>query len=186
MPADLHTCDAVDGREAVDQIAFGIVGQLKRRALVAGEAHPENGFFRRVGLLHIWRIGFLGQLAEHAANPVADVIGRGIHVPGDVELDRDDRLAVLAERVDVTDAFDAGDAVFDHFGDARLDHVGGRTCIGGANGNNGRIDVGIFAQGEAREGHDAHGHQQEADDGGEHGSFDRDVRKQHGADLPAL
>ncbi len=172
LAADLHAGDAVDGGEAVDQIAFDIVGQLKRRALVAGEAHPQDGLFRGIGLLDVWRIGFFGQLAENAADTVADVVGGRVHVAGDVELDRDDRLAVLAGRVDVADALDAGDAILDHLGDAGFHDVGGRARIGRADRDDGRVNVRIFAQGEARERDDAERHQQEADDGGEHRSLD--------------
>ena len=172
LAADLDTGDAVDGGEAVDQIAFGIVGQFKRGALVAHQLQPQHDLFGRVSLLHVWRIGFFRQLAEHAADAVAHVVGGRVHVARDVELDGDGRLAVLARRVDEANAFDAGDAVLDHLGDAGLDHVGGGAGIGRADRDDRRVDVRIFAQGKARERDKADRDQQQADHGGEDRSFD--------------
>src|SRR5262249_12641437 len=63
LAADLDAGDAVDGGEAVDEIALGVVGELERRDRLGSDAQPEDGFLRGVGLLHVRRISFLRQLA---------------------------------------------------------------------------------------------------------------------------
>src|SRR5690606_34298266 len=56
---------------------------------------------------------------------------------------------------------------FQDLGDLRLDDLGAGAGIVGAHGNDRRVDVGIFAHGQAEEGDEAEQQHHQADDGGE-------------------
>ena len=70
------------------------------------------------------RIGLLRQVAQHARDAVAHVVGRGVDVAVDVELDADLRALVLAVGLDLEDALDAGDRVLDDLRDLGFDDRG--------------------------------------------------------------
>ena len=72
--------------------------------------------------------------------------------------------------LDELDAFDAGDAIFDHLGDAGLDDGGCRPPIHGLDAHHGWVDIWVFAQRQAIECDQAEGDQQHGDHGSEHRS----------------
>ncbi len=183
--ADPHPRHAVEHRKAVHQIAVRVVGELGDAHAIADQVQPHDHVFVAVDLLDFRRIGFLGQVVEHARHPVADIVGGTVDVAADVELDVDHGAAVFAAGFDETYALDAGDAVFDQFRDAGLDHVGGRARVQGLHRHHRRIDVRVFAQRQAIEGHQAEGDQQQRHHRGEHRPGYRDVGKNHGALLPS-
>src|SRR5690625_3894710 len=77
------------------------------------------------------------------------------------------------------DALDAGDAVLDNLGDARFHHRRGSTDVLGANRNDGRVDIGVLAQGQAIESHQTEGYQEQIDNSGKDRPLDRNIRQPH-------
>ncbi len=160
IAADPHPRDAVEHREAVHQIAAGIVGQLRHGHPVAGQVQPHDDVFVAVDLLDVRRLGLHRELIQDAGDAVADVVGGAVDVAVDVELHRDLGAPVLAAGLHGADALDAGDAVFDQLRDAGLDHVGRGAGVDGLDGDHRRVDVRILAQRQAVEGDQTKGDQQ--------------------------
>ncbi len=177
--ADAHPCHAIQHREAVHQVAPGIVGQFRDAHVVARQVQPHDHVFVAVFLLDIRRVGLVGQVIEDGGDTVADVIGGGIDIATDVKFHGDARAPVLAAGGNETDPLDARDAVLDELGDAVFHDIGGGTRIAGADGDDRRIDVGVFTQRQAVEGQQPEGDQQQRHDRCKHRPGDRDIGQDH-------
>ncbi len=174
----------VQHREAVDQVASRIIGQFRDAHARALQVEPHDHILVAVLLADVRGLGLDGQVIEDRGDTVADIVRRGVDVVFHVELDGDARAAVLADRGDVADAFHPGDAVLDQLGNAVFHHVGGRPGIGGGDGDDGRVDVRVFAQRQAVKRDQPEGNQQQRHDCRKHGAPDRDVGKDHLSGLP--
>ncbi len=179
LAADAHLRHAVDAGQAVDDVALGVVGQLQRVHLRAAHVEPHDHVGVGLDLLHLRRIGFFRQAVEHAADRRTHVVGGGLDIAGQVELDADVGAAVAAARLDGVDALDAGERVFQDLGHAGFDHRGRGAGIGHFHRHHRRIDRRQFAQGQPRERHHAEHDQQQAQHGGEDGALDGDVGEVH-------
>ena len=94
--AQAHAGDTVLRREAVDEVAFDIVGQFQHRHAVADDIEPHDDVVARIGLLDVRRIGLDRQHVEYARHAIADVVGRRIDIAFRIELDGDARTPVRA------------------------------------------------------------------------------------------
>ena len=70
-----------------------------------------------------------GSIAEHARDAIAHVVRGAVDVAADVELDAHLRALVLAVRLDLENAFDAGDRVLDDLRDLGLDDRRRRAVV---------------------------------------------------------
>ena len=70
-----------------------------------------------------------GSMPSDARHAIAHVVGRGIDVAADVELDAHLRAFVLALRFDLQNAFDAGDRILDDLRDLGFDHRRGSAVV---------------------------------------------------------
>ena len=135
---------------------------------------PEpDGVGVRVGFDDLRRIGFGRQAANDTRDTVADVVGGGIDVAVDVELDADLRTLVFAVGLDLQDSLDARDGVLDDLRNLGLDDRGRRAAICGRDGNRRAVDVGILAHGQPLQRHDAEDHEEHAEHGREDRAADR-------------
>ena len=87
--ADANLRHPIDDGKPVNQIAFGVIGELRRGHFLAGEIQPHDHVFVGVDLGHIGQIGFIGQTVEHPRYPVAHIVGGGVYVTRHVEFDGD-------------------------------------------------------------------------------------------------
>src|SRR3546814_19522899 len=92
----------------------------------------------------IWRISFVRQIVEHAANPVPHVIGRFIDRSPRRELDRNIGLAILRLGSDGLNAFDPRKPVFEDLGDPAFDDICRGPALGGLPRKYRRAGIGIF------------------------------------------
>lgn len=76
--------DAGDGREPVDDVALGVVGDLEHGAAGQCQPQPYGGIGVGICLADDGRIRFLRQCGERTRHTVTHVVGRGID-PLDVE-----------------------------------------------------------------------------------------------------
>ena len=186
VAAHLHAGHAVEHGEAVHQIPAGVVAEFGNRESVADEVEPKDDIVVGIDFLDFRRIGLLGEVVENGGDAVADVVRCGVDVAVGAEGDGDFRAAVFAGGFDEVDAFDAGDAFLDGFGDAGLDDIGRSSAVGGFHRDDGRVDVRKLAQGQALEGDHAEGDEQEREDGGEDRALDGKVGEQHQSTFAGL
>ena len=179
VAADAHPRHPVEHREAIDQVAAGIVGELGDGHAVAHQIEPHDHVFVAVHLLDVGRIRLHRELVQYPGDAVADVVGGAVDVPVDGELDGDGRASVLAHGLDGVDALHPRDPVLDELGDARLHHVGGGARVDGLDGDDGRVDVRVFPQRQTVEGDQSEGDQQQRQDRREDRPGDREVREDH-------
>ena len=92
--ADTHPRDAVERRILVGEIALGVVGQLRHAHAVARQVLPDDHVVVAVDLLHLGRIGLLGQVVLHPGDAVAHIVGGLVDIAVDGELDGHPRGAV--------------------------------------------------------------------------------------------
>ena len=171
--AEAHPGHSVLGREAVDEIAVGIIGQLRNGVTLSGKRQPDDDVVTAVALLDFRRLGLVGQVVGYRRDPVANVVGGAVDIAIQRELDVDLRFAIGTAGFDRDDALDTGDAVFEQLGDARLDDTGGGARVVGLDADDGRIDGRILLQRQALHGQQAEGDQQQRDDGREDRTTDR-------------
>ncbi len=176
---DADARDAGHRRHAVDDVALGVVRELEHRHRVGRERERHDGVGVRVGFHDLRRIGLGRQAAQHARDAVAHVVGRGVDVAVDVELDADLRALVLAVGFDLEDALDAGDGVLDDLRDLGLDDRGRRAAIRRRDRDGRAVDVGILADGQPLQRHQAEDHQQHAEHGREDRPPDGQLRDPH-------
>jgi hypothetical protein len=176
---DPHPRHAVDYGKAIHQVAAGIVTQFRNRQAIAGQVEPEDDVLVGVHLLDLRRLRLVRQVIADSRDPVADIVGGAIDIAADIELDGDVGAAILAQGFDALDAFHPRHHVLDEAGDAGLHHVGGGTGITGLHRDHRRVDVRILAQGQAVEGQQAKGDQEERYDRGQNRTLDRDIGQDH-------
>ena len=110
--------------------------------------------------MHLRRVGLVGQIVGHTGNAVTHIIRGSVDVAVDTEFQRYAGAPVLAGGFNEIDALDAGNPVFDHLRHARFDDIRRRAGIADTDGNDGWVDVRVFTQRQAREGHDSECDQQ--------------------------
>ena len=142
---DADAGDTGHRRHAVDDVALGVVREIEHRHGIRRERERHDGVGVRVGLDDLRRISLRRQAAQDARDTVAHVVGRGVDVAVDVELDTDLRALVLAVGFELEDALDAGDRVLDDLRDLGLDDRRRRAAIGRRDRNGGAVDVGVLA-----------------------------------------
>ena len=136
-------------------------------------AERDDGIAARVGLDDLRRVGVLRQLRDDARDAVAHVVRGRVDVAAHVELDSDLGALVLAVGFDLDDAFDAGDRVLDDLRDLGLDDGRGRAAVVRRDRDHGALDVGILADRQPLQRHEAEDHEQHAHDRREDGAADR-------------
>ena len=96
LAIDLDLGHAGYGGQAVDQVAIGIVRQLKpvHRRRAQEQDHDRLAVAVRLG--HFRRLRLIGQTADDTGHAIAHVVGGVIDVAVQRELDRDVRAAVAA------------------------------------------------------------------------------------------
>ena len=104
VAADTHPRHPVEHREAIDQVAAGIVGELGDGHAVAHQIEPHDHILVAVHLLDIGWIRLHRELIQYPGDTVAHVIGGAVDVPIDSKLDGDGRAPVLAHGLDGLDA----------------------------------------------------------------------------------
>ncbi len=171
-------------RELVDEVTLGVVGQFESVADRAREVQPVDDVAVRVDLDDLGRIDLVRQLLEYAGHAVADVVGGGVDVAADDELDRHLRAAVGRLGRDLVDALDTADRVLDDLRDAGLDDAGRRAQIVGLDADDRGVDVGELAHAEARQADDAEHDDDEVEDGREDRTADREIGEDHGVRSP--
>ena len=142
-----HVGHAVERRELVDQITLHVVGELEHVALRARDVQNSTmGSAPLSTLVICGGSASSGSRPRHARQALAHVVGGGVEVAIERELDVDLRALVAARRIEAFDAFDARDLVLDDLRDARLDHVGRRAAIARLDVDHRLVDVGVLAQ----------------------------------------
>src|SRR5690606_7745994 len=169
---------AADRLQPVLHIAVGEVGQLHRRMAVRGKGDVKNRLRIGLDLRHDRLVDLVGQLAAHAADAVAHVVGGGFRVAR--QLESHDHQAPLrtGDGTDEIDAFDAGDRFLQHAGHLAFDDLGAGAAIQRLHQHHRRIDIRVFADREARESHQADQHHDET----EHRREDRTADAEIGTD----
>ena len=182
-PAYAGIGNAGDRREAIGDVALGVVGQF--HPVQHRTPHVDVHGRACIGVLFadLRRAHVLRQIAHGPRDPVADIVRGGVDIAVEVELQVDARAAVGTRRTQCLYALDAADLILDHRGDPAFNDVGRRAGIGGADGNDRRRHVRIFPQRQEVERKDAEGHQGQADDGGKYRSLDGRVGQPHGSSL---
>ncbi len=132
-----------------------------------------------LALLNDRLLDFVGKPSAHAPNAIAHVSRRVVGIAAELEAYRDLARFLPADRSDEVDALDAGERVFQHFGDLRFDDCGARPWIARLHGDDRRIDCGIFTHAQAVIGDKADQHENQAQDRGEDRPLDRKFRKRH-------
>src|SRR5690606_20154600 len=116
---------------------------------------------------------------QHARDAIANVVRGTVDVPIEAELDGDARALVLTRGGDLFDPLEAGDAIFDHLSDLRLDDGCRRASIHRIDADDRGLNVRDFAYREASRGHQADDREQQTHDHREHGPANRDFRDDH-------
>ena len=88
LAEDLDLGDAIEGRQAVDDEALDVVGDLGGLMPVAGDRDPHHRVGIAVALGDLRLVDLLGQVAAHPRDGVAHVVGRLVDVAARLELDR--------------------------------------------------------------------------------------------------
>ena len=165
--------NAGNGLELILDVAVGIVGDLERGVPVAGKGKMQDRLRVGLALLDDRLLDLVRQPPAHAADAVAHVRRGIIRIAVELEADRDLARFLAADRGDVVDAFDAGERVFQHLGDLRLDDRGAGAGIGRLDGDHRRVDGRVFAHAQAVIGDEADEHEHEAQHRGEDRALDR-------------
>jgi hypothetical protein len=175
LPAQRGARNAGHGRDAVHDVTLGVVGDLEQRHGVRGEVQDCDCLAAGVRLGDVRRIGFRRQHCTDARHAIAHVVGGAVQITVDVELDVDGRALVLAARLDLEDALDAGYAIFDRLRDLVFDDLRRSAAVGGRDRHYRPLDIGILANREPLHRHEAEDDQQQADYGCEHRPADRQL-----------
>ncbi len=85
-------------------------------------------------------------MLQDARDTITDVIGGRIDIAFDIELDADARTLIATIGLDLEDAFDTRNTIFDDLRDLVLDDVGRGSAISRLYRNDRAVDVGILAQ----------------------------------------
>ena len=186
LAADSDGRNAGHHREPINQVAFGVIRQLERRACVARQVEPHHGFGRRIDLCYLRLLGLIRQRLHDARDAIAHVIRRRLDIAIETEFDGDAGALIEAGRTQRLHTFQAGDLVLDHLRDLRLDDRGGRASINRIDADNRRLHVRRFSHRQASERHQSDDGQQQADHHREYRPTDGDFRKNHDAGFAAV
>ncbi|OQC55665.1 MAG: hypothetical protein BWX54_01833 [Verrucomicrobia bacterium ADurb.Bin018] len=117
---DLHFADAGNRGEAVGDDVVGVVVEVVDRR-VAGEENIGDGRGVDVDFLNDGAIGIGRQFGEDRVNFFADILCGSVHIDGQIKLQ--DHLAdvLQAGGLNVLEAIEAGDGVFDVLADVFFD-----------------------------------------------------------------
>ena len=146
---DAHPRNTRKNREAILQVTPRIIGEFQQIQFGAGEVHPHDDVVVGLHLLDVRWIGLFRQVVHHTRYPVADIVGCAVDVTAGIELNSDPRAPILRAAGDESDPFDAGNTVFDNLGNPGLHDCGRGAGIRGIHGDDGGIDIRVFAQCQA-------------------------------------
>jgi hypothetical protein len=180
LAENLHLRHAADGLQAFLQHLVGDVCELHQIARGTAYVEHDDGEGVGVGLGHHGRVGVGRQEAKRPGHFVTHVVGGGLQVDVEIELDSNLTLTVAAHRRKRANTGHAADGLFQPLRNLRVDHVGVGAGVVGVDGNDGGVDVGILAHAEKREPDDAEHHDRDRN----HDRQDRTLyacgRKTHG------
>ena len=155
--------DAGDALQPLRQVVLGDLAQPDA-VVVTLEADAHDRRRARVELEHHRRLGFFGETAAHAIQPVADVVGGLVQVRAPRQVEGDARRALRGGRLETLEAGDRAERLFDRPGH-ELFHLE-------------RSDAGVAdTDGDAREGHVRH--QVDGQPGERQAANQHDDRRQH-------
>ena len=180
LAADDHAGHPRQRLQAVHDVAVGVIGDLQRAVTLAGKRQPHNRLGVGLDLGHHRILGLIRQLTAHPRHPVAHVVGGGVHVPLQQELDRDLADLLAADRFDGANAFDAGQRILQRLSDLAFHDFGAGARIDRAHRHHRRVDVGIFAHRQPQEGDDADQNDGEAHHRRQHRALDAEFGEEHG------
>jgi len=184
LAAHNHQSHSVHHRQPVDNHPAGVIGQLQFIEVIAGEVEPHDGIGIGIGLAHPRCVNRLGQLRHDAANGLLHIVDRRLHIALDLEFNGDPGITVAADRIDIADGLDTAELILQHAGHLGVDDLRRRAAVGGVNPDDRRVHIGVLAQRQLGEGHDAKHHQQGAGDNRQGGALDGQVGEEHGQDAP--
>jgi hypothetical protein len=179
LAADEH--DLADAEEAFEVFLDLPLGDLGDLADVAAAAHHDRHDRRGVEVeaLDLRRVGADGERRQDGGHLVADVLGRGLAVPLQLEADDDDGDALLRGAPQLVDPGDGVDRLLDRLGDRRLHLLDAGPLEGGGDDDDGHVHVREQLDAEARVRREPEHHRPEDEHGGEHGAADADVPNRH-------
>ncbi len=151
----LHVAHAIGAGQGVLDVQLGVVGQVELVVAVIGrgQVHDHQQGRRGLGGGHADALHLLGQAREHLGHPVLHqhlgLVAVGAEGEGDGEVHGPvgGRLTRLVEH-----ALDAVDGLFERRGDRLGDHRGLGAGIDGVDRHRGRDHLGIFSDGQERQG----------------------------------
>ena len=152
----------------------GQLGQLAQRP-VAGHRHREGGRLVVVELRDDGRLRVAGEVPDREGDLLADVLGRHVDVPAQLELHDDDGLAGAGDRAQLADALHGVDHLLDLARDLALHLLGGGAAELGADAHGGQVHGGEAVHAEAGVGGGADHDEGEHEHGREHRPADADL-----------
>ena len=176
---DQQLRDAGQHFEPVFDDAIGVVGQLHFVVAIGVDRHVDDRRRIRFDLRDDRIVDFLRQETARARHAVAHVVRRGVGIAAAAEAHRYLRLLGAADRTDVVDALDAGDAVFERLRDLRFDDLGVRAEIVRRDRDDRIVDVRKFADRQPIPRDQADQHDDQIHDGREHRPANAEVRENH-------
>ena len=170
---------AVDGRQDRLHHAGEIVGDRRARELVAGEAdiHHRRGLAGRFQDDRV--VGFLRDQIFDRIDLRQHFGERLVRIDVELDVDRDQALALRRGRGHVVDAFGRGHRLLDRRGDEALHQVRRRAGIDRRHGDHGVRQFRILPDRQAGRGLEADQQDQQADDQRQHRALDEDIGKGH-------
>jgi len=181
LAEDAHAGDPRDGLDAIFYERVGDVGYLQNRLRIAGDRHEHDRVAVGVCLLDDGWVGVGGQPSYRLRDLVAYVVGRGVDVDRELELDTDLTGLLAGPGDDAADAGDACQRLLDRLGDLGVDHlrVGAGVCR--RHGHDRRVDRRILAHTEIDESDGAQQHQHDRQHDRQHWPSDARLGQRHGA-----
>ncbi len=184
FPEDAHLGDTGQRLKLVLDVPVGIIGDVQRRVLIAGEGEIDDRLGVGLDLLDDRLVDLVGQVAAHAAHPVAHIRRRGIRIAVEPEIHGDLAGFLAADRTDEIHALDSRERLLQNLRDLRLDDGRVRALVAGLHIDHGRVDVGIFAHVQPLVGHKPQQEDQQAEHRREDRTADADFRYSHEVKLP--
>src|SRR5258706_3571143 len=181
---DVETADALDG---LDARLYDLDGEIRDLADGALPRLQRDGHDRRVVGIEVLDdrlLDVLWQRTSNASDLRLHVLLGDADLHAEIEHQPNDRDALERRRSDLLDALNGVERLLDRLRDVAHHHFGRRARIRDLNDDDRIRDVRIFVDRQTLVAHDAEYHERHHHHGGEHGSFDGDVRKEHG--LPSV
>jgi hypothetical protein len=157
-------------------------GHLQRRIPFAVQSDPEDGLRIRILLGNNGLTDVPGQSPSHPGDPVPDILGRSVDIPGEVELHGNIADALAAFTAEGLDALDVVDGLLKPLGDLRLNDLGIGPGEDRRHRNNRRIDVWQLADGQTGQPDQPEEHQHQIHHPGQDGTLDGNARQDHRGD----